>query len=258
MPECPVCGSSSAPRRIGKCSSCGHRWLQLSAAQQRRFEQSIYSDDYYRDDPVLSDSFDQLLTRDILPRLSGRSVLDVGCGDGAFLAAGRRHGLQVEGIDISPASEARCRSRGLPAVAGDYRTYGFNGRFDAVTMWDVIEHLPSPRLFLARTRELLNPGGLLIAKVPMFGRLSVMLSAAFPCAAGALLGAPGHLQYFTRSTLGRTIESEGFAIEWLQPPRHMRSRPEGGSARKRVVRSMLPAYRSLAGDSNLYVAATAR
>ena len=255
MPECPVCRKAAARRRIAKCSSCGHRWLPTDADEQREIETSVYSEEYYRDDPVLTASFDALLDREIVPRVGTGSVLDVGCGAGAFLAVARNHGLDAQGIDVSGASEAICRSRGLTAVSGDYLTYNFNGRFDAVTMWDVIEHLRDPRSFFARTRELLTPEGTFFGKVPAFGFLSVFLSERVPRLSGLLLGAPGHVQYFTRSTLGLAAKNEGYRVEWLSPMRSMRGQPAGGSLRKRVARSVLPAYHSLAGDHNLYFAA---
>ncbi|MFL6733841.1 MAG: class I SAM-dependent methyltransferase [Sphingomicrobium sp.] len=103
-------------------------------------------------------------------------------------------GYNIEGIDVSPASAEICTAEGLKARAGDFLTEQFDGKFDLITMWDVVEHLRDPAMFLARARELLSDTGYLFARIPGFGEISVHLSSMIPRAAGTLLGAPEHVQ----------------------------------------------------------------
>ena len=80
------------------------------------------------------------------PAEARRRLLDVGCGQGAFLAEMRRAGWDVQGIE--PDSERRCASRGRTASPSSSEpleeTRSLPGSFDAVTMNHVIEHFHDP------------------------------------------------------------------------------------------------------------------
>ena len=99
------------------------------------------------------------------------AVLDIGCHTGAFLAAlpesWRRHGIESAAEPVRIARERR----GVNIVAERLETIGddWSGRFDAITMFDVIEHLSSPAEALASVARLLRPGGLLILSSGDFG-----------------------------------------------------------------------------------------
>lgn len=94
------------------------------------------------------------------------SVLEVGCGTGTFCRALAAAGHRVTGIDLSP--EMICVARGRsPAVCGvtwqcgDFFRLDFPERFDCVLSMATLHHLPlAPAL--ARMRELVRPGGVLL------------------------------------------------------------------------------------------------
>lgn len=114
--------------------------------------------------------------RDILVDLAnhlmpeGGSLLDVGCGTGFFIESlGPK--FTCAGLDASPLAVQMCRDRGLAdvhegsaldlsAVAGK--------KFDAVCLFDVLEHLDDDAGALEQAKSLLAPGGLLICTVPAF------------------------------------------------------------------------------------------
>ena len=59
-------------------------------------------------------------------------------------------------MDVTEDGVAHARSLGLDAVAGDFLTRDFGPqRYDVVAMWDTIEHLKSPHLFLEKAASLL-------------------------------------------------------------------------------------------------------
>ena len=254
--NCPSCGAphTGGGERIAFCK-CGHRWLAVSEETHRKNERTNYGHSYagYVPDPAFlafAKSFtrDELLTRRPPP---GR-LLDVGCGAGDFLAVAVAAGYEAEGIDVSEAAAEICREKGLKARSGDLLEEDFDDRFDVITLWDVVEHLRDPIAVLRRAGELLRPGGLLFAKVPAFGDLSVRLSATFPRFAGLLLGAPSHVQYFTKSTLKTAVERAGMDPDCTEG-RGIRSQKAGGRLKTRLARAARGPIRILSGDCNLFL-----
>jgi SAM-dependent methyltransferase len=107
---------------------------------------------------------------DLLGRhgLSGRRLLDAGCGTGKSAAALAARGFEVTGVDVSPAMLAVARQRldaGVPLHAADVRALPLLGPFDAATLLDdVVNHVPGDELAaaFAALGAVLRPGGLLL------------------------------------------------------------------------------------------------
>ena len=102
-----------------------------------------------------------------LPRVpdGGGLLLDVGCGNGAFLRLAQEMGWQVEGVDFDPEAVQQARNAGFCATTGGVE--GLNAeekRYDVITMSHVIEHVPDPNDTLVRLYRLLKPGGMLSAR----------------------------------------------------------------------------------------------
>jgi hypothetical protein len=84
------------------------------------------------------------------------SVLDIGAGSGAFMRAATVSGYTVRGFDVIPAAVERLRHAGL---------YGNQPQlYDAVTLWDTIEHLEEPAFWLEQMRHL----SWLFISIPVF------------------------------------------------------------------------------------------
>jgi 2-polyprenyl-6-hydroxyphenyl methylase/3-demethylubiquinone-9 3-methyltransferase len=99
--------------------------------------------------------------------LSGRKVLDVGCGGGILTEALAKSGAQATGIDLSKdsieAAKVHARQQGLNI---DYRYENIEetaakhaGEFDVVTCMEMLEHVPEPGKIIAACSLLLKPGG---------------------------------------------------------------------------------------------------
>lgn len=95
-------------------------------------------------------------------------MLDVGCGTGAFVAWMAQRGWQAHGIDFDEKAVATARMYpGVTADAGDLISQRFPAAsFDAVTLSNVIEHLPNPHEVFAECRRILKPGGRLVMMTP--------------------------------------------------------------------------------------------
>lgn len=245
-------------RALRQCDACRHRFLEIPTADS---VEVIYNDHYagFRDDPVFHRSAVRVLAEHVRPRVAPPGkLLDVGCGNGEFLAIARDAGYVVDGIDVSASAKQLCGRRGISVRVGDVRApsqFSADERFDIITFWDVIEHLPDPHGFLARARELLRPGGYVLVKTPRTSLASVRLSAAVPRLAGALIQTPAHVQFFEKEGLAAMLHRAGFGDATWIAVGGMRSSVEVGTLRRRVVWWAVRNARRVAGDGNLLVLA---
>lgn len=170
---CAVCGgvSKESWARQGvftavRCTSCGLVWVDpfLTEEGLRRYYAG-YLSARVKDARLMALRQRQYeLDRDFLQRaISAGRVLDVGCGEGRFLAT-LSDRFEKYGLELDPESAALARarypfgSRIVPRVLGED---GFDPHFfDLVIMRGVIEHLPDPRSAVRRVSELLKPGGM--------------------------------------------------------------------------------------------------
>lgn len=99
--------------------------------------------------------------------LSGKAVLDVGCGGGILAESMAARGASVTGIDMGEAPLEVARLHLLESgLQVDYRRIPVEelaaempGRFDAVTCMEMLEHVPDPASVVAACATLVRPGG---------------------------------------------------------------------------------------------------
>ena len=103
--------------------------------------------------------------------LSGKRVLDVGCGAGLLCEPLARLGADVTGLDAAPENIAAARTHAqgqrlaIDYAVGEVESLG-TARFDLITSMEVIEHVSDVGGFLRGMATLLAPGGLLILSTP--------------------------------------------------------------------------------------------
>jgi len=87
--------------------------------------------------------------------LSGKRILDIGCGWGPILEAVRKRGGEAVGLTLSPGQVAYCSSRGLDARLTDYKKISEHplGKFDAVISIGAFEHFCSVEEFIAGKQD---------------------------------------------------------------------------------------------------------
>jgi SAM-dependent methyltransferase len=139
---------------------------------------------------------------------SGR-LLEVGCGHGLLLDEARRHGYEVEGLELSRAAVLHCREAlGLPVRQVPVQDPSLDEeRFDAILLVDVLEHLDDPVATLERCAELLVPGGALLVATPDPASRTATL------AGGRWWGyLPAHVCLIPRMTLRELITGNGLVL----------------------------------------------
>jgi len=184
QPTCPICGAGHAHNlgriRYGRspiefssakvdvsrlnahlleCSHCGARRSspmlspQATAALYADAPVGRWSGEDARFEAVLDKAGVQI------PERPG-DVLDYGCYTGGLLDCFQKRGWRTHGVDLCKAATAVATEKGHKAVAGGTEQIATLGRkFDVVTLFDVIEHLPRPHELLAALAGALAPGG---------------------------------------------------------------------------------------------------
>ena len=103
-----------------------------------------------------------------LSGVSGKSLLDAGCGIGFFSEVARREGARVVSLDFSPQALRVYRKRGggdARLLVGSVEELPFaDGRFDFAMAIDVIEHLYHPHALLAELFRVVRPGGRVVVE----------------------------------------------------------------------------------------------
>lgn len=140
----------------------------------------------------------------------GRRLLDVGCGEGAFLQAARERGWKAVGTELN---------------AGPARRLGFDvfssleecadqGPFGCVTLWHSLEHMSDPRAVFAKIRRLVADDGVVLIAVPDFEGLQ---SRTFR-ESWLHLDVPRHLYHFTATSIDRVLNQAEFVpvAHWYQ------------------------------------------
>ena len=176
-----------------------------------------FYDEVHRRGAGVRYSWHDLKFRAVAARLDGvRRLLDIGCGPGTFIG-NYLPTVDCLGIDAS-----------VPQIAYARRTYGNDRhrfetatladlvssgeRFDAVTMIELIEHLPAmtARTLLAEARRLLSPGGRLVLTTPNYGSLWPVIEWGLNRASSVSYEAQ-HVNCYRRGRLAADLAAAGFA-----------------------------------------------
>ena len=173
LDRCDVCHSSAleqadATNRICRCQCCGYVFVNPRPTQREIVEFYSRSTQY---DPWLAEESGRRALwvrrlRIVLKyRHSGR-LLDVGTGTGQFLAVARRF-FDVRGTEVSSSGVRIARDRyGLNVSQGELGSIDFGCNFEVITLFHVLEHVPSPSATIGVCRELMSYDGVLLIAVP--------------------------------------------------------------------------------------------
>lgn len=236
---CPMCGSDHAALllegpdllhagdeqfRLVTCQHCGHIYQNprptVAAIDRYYPENYIPFQHAIEDEPHWwrrwERRYGQYRRAAAVHRAAGKAgrVLDVGCATGIFLDGMHRTGWEVQGVEPSASAARYAQERlGLPVFCGRLDEAAFpNASFDAVTLWDVLEHVHDPPAVLREIRRVLRPGGLLVMSLPNPDSLEARLLGQH------WLGwdLPRHLNLFRPPLLRIHLEKLGIPVDSIR------------------------------------------
>ncbi|MFN3875838.1 MAG: class I SAM-dependent methyltransferase, partial [Flavobacteriales bacterium] len=138
----------------------------------------------------------------------GTALLDVGCGSGEFLAHMARNGYKAEGVEPSPVARNAAQQASGCHIASRLDLVDGSERFDAATLWHVLEHLDNPSRCLRRLHALLKPSGCLFIAVPDCESYDARHYGPH----WAAWDVPRHLWHFRKRDLQRLLSQHGFEV----------------------------------------------
>ena len=136
-------------------------------------------------------------------------LLDVGAGNGFFIYLARKEfGLPADGLEISDAESAYAREMfGIDFIRCDLAQV--KGKYEALTSFNVIEHVPNPAALLAGMRDRLDEGGYLIVTTP---NPSCIHRRVLGLQKWSMVAPPHHINLSTRVALEQMLRHAGFEV----------------------------------------------
>lgn len=256
---------SGARITLQRCRACGFAQPAALPALPNFFDRMY--DQRWADDWIAGEhdaGYKDRIFMDILAALGrrvtgGGALLDVGAHAGRFLRLARGAGWDGEGLELNPKTAAyAAQASGAVVHQGNVHTFTPTRCYAAVTLTDVLEHVPQPMDVLARVRTFLCAGGWLAIKVPNgpAQRVKETLRARLrPSYRATLADNLVHVNHFSAASLARALTGAGFRDVTVQA-----AAPElsDGPARARVDRwARLAAFhtaRALPGGAALPLA----
>jgi SAM-dependent methyltransferase len=224
--QCLVCaGCLGSSRLVGllRCRECGFVTADMDI-QTTDFAR-LYGKDYFhgseyrnyvQERSSLRSNFEARL--DLLDRLvgglRGKSLVEIGSAYGFFLELAAEHGIDARGLDITADGVRYARDiLKVQAIHGDYLDQPAQ-LVDIVAMWDTIEHLPRPDLYVAKAAAELRPGGLVAITTGDIGSMNARIRGR----RWRMIHPPTHLHYFSVPTLTRLLGRHDLEVVHVSHP----------------------------------------
>lgn len=214
--KCLLCGSSKIPflrgyerHKLVKCTSCKFVFCKPKPTNA---ELQAHYKLYPRANSISGITikrYNELLNTFETFRKTN-NLIDVGCGDGYFLAEAAKRGWQVFGTEFTDEAIAVCTRKNIKMTKGSIKAEAYPmGFFDVVTSFEVIEHINNPIEETIAYKTILRSGGVVYITTPNFNSISRLLLGS----TWNVIEYPEHLCYYTRKTLKELFVQTGFRLE---------------------------------------------
>lgn len=187
--RCPACTGPGRPLnlvvesryRLLRCTMCGTQFFRRECGAPGEASTVRDESEYWEaykfgiyNDPAVREGFARRYADvlELAERTVGpvRSIIDIGCGTGNFLDFAARRGLRAVGVDLDDDAVSGARARGLDAYTAseldEVASAAIPTQFDALSMWDVVEHLIDPASTLRSLFPRVREGGMLLFETP--------------------------------------------------------------------------------------------
>lgn len=206
-------GLFSYPFTLVKCKNCDLVFLKNIVNSK-----FLYTKTYYRNPKMgLQFFFDLAISWFMSNRVAlikryksgSGSIVDIGCGDGAFLAKMKQNGWFAMAVDSSPSAQGYLLEKGIVLISSDFLKEKIEGNsLDAVTFWYSFEHLLNALAHQKEAYRVLKEDGILVIAVQNIESLQATISGT----RWFHLDLPRHVLHFSPRTLTDTLRLNGFRI----------------------------------------------
>ena len=142
---------------------------------------------------------------------NGKKLLDVGAGTGDFLVVAKESGWSVHGVEPNSKANAKASEKGLElkSTLEDFA----NQKFNVITLWHVLEHIPNLTDQITRLSNLLAEDGTLIIAVPNFKSFDALHYKNF----WAAFDVPRHLWHFSKTAISKLFQKQNMQLQKTYP-----------------------------------------
>jgi len=238
-----------------KCINC--HFLRISPTPDQKIIDDLYTNksmpEKQLDNEVFSSSFLTLIKKNILIKplinrlykIIGKTdspkLLDIGCSTGWITSLSKESGFEVTGLEANSYVANYGRKKyAIKIIEGFIEDLNTDEKFDAVTMFHVLEHIADPRKMLSQVHGLLDERGKLLVVIPNAGSLGVNIFKR-----SYNWNISHHISFFSPDTIQDILKQSGFRIlkivHLTSPPlmlysynRYMRNRRRDGKISFRI------------------------
>jgi SAM-dependent methyltransferase len=215
---CIICGRETMHfpqfQNLKRCEVCS----LVSARRQPGQEDlaRIYGREYFWEGEYLDYSSEKTALQKNFKRWVGilrrwaphGNLFEIGCAYGFFLELARNY-WTVRGVDISPHASDLARKQGLDVETGDFLDLPVEvGKYNIFCLWDTIEHLKTPHLYIQKIAEVIAPGGYIcLTTGDIDGFVPKLQKEKW-----RMIHPPTHLYYFSQETLAQLLRMHQFKV----------------------------------------------
>ncbi len=227
--NCPGCESKNSKNIIKK----DHLNIVKCLDCETVFVNPIFNEDYYRK-TYQSKEYQEIvkelgedshnyrkerfgqervgIMKKFLKNKSNIKYLDIGSSTGFVVEAAQEVGWDAMGIELNPSAVQFGKKRGLKIIKGDLLDCNLNNKkFDVISLFDVLEHLPSPRATINEVIKKLKPEGIIFLYVPNFDSASRILMGD----QAHFIWPSHHLNYYNPKTIKNFLDSFPLRVEYI-------------------------------------------
>ena len=236
---CPLCGSNHTSHTVPvkdhmvsqevfhvlTCAGCG---FQRTSPRPQEIGSYYESDDYLSHNTNKRSLFDrvyhairnraasqklQFLQKNLAKNVKIPHLLDIGCGIGVFLGEAKKRKWTISGVELSDSARKQAETRLNQPIFKHFEELPGDTKFDGISLWHVLEHLPNPIETLQRIHDHAEPGAVLVLGLPN----PESHDAQHYGADWAAWDVPIHFWHFRKSDVEALANQTGWKLESVHP-----------------------------------------